>query len=432
MLDPEFCRARHFDHGWGRVHVTLPGHWHDSHPKENNVSFFPKARVIVVAIAAMTAFCAAQAPASSGTAPFIFDGNRVYAELSFVRPDGTTHRALAFVDMGSPSMVLTAGLFKELQLENGAALKFQIGNLPVNIPAKEVTADPSEPYSLGTALKVEAVLAAGAMQKYIVVLDYEHLTLTFAEPGTVTYRGIAVPFRINPKTGLIAVDALINGQSYPVTIDNGSAYSWFRQDTARPWLKAHPEWEHGVGAVGPANMMMSGEGTETAGILMRIPQVAIGPLVLKDLGVLAAGKGRGFTPNQDLFDWYSTKNAVPVIGWIGGNVLKSFQITIDYPNRKIYWQRIAPDSYDLNQVGVTLKADGGNCIVAAIATKNGKATVEGTQPGDKLTLVDALELKNATWGQIYNALHGTPGLAKTLVIERDGKRITVRAPVTAF
>ena len=60
----------------------------------------------------------AQVPASAGTTPFVFDGNRMYAELGFVRPDGSIHRALAFVDMGSSSMTLTESLFKELQLDH--------------------------------------------------------------------------------------------------------------------------------------------------------------------------------------------------------------------------------------------------------------------------------------------------------------------------
>ncbi|HEX5234991.1 MAG TPA: hypothetical protein VFW25_06625 [Silvibacterium sp.] len=381
---------------------------------------------------AVVPFCSAQPAPSTGSAPFVFDGNRIYAELQFIRPDGTTHRALAFVDMGSPSMVVTSGLFKELGGDKGIALSFRVGALPVTLPAKEVTSDPSEPYSVGTELKVEAVLPAGVMQKYVVVLDYAHRTLILARPGTVKPEGIAVPFRVNPQTGLIAVDVSIDGRSYPVTIDNGSAYTWFRQDTAKLWLKTHPDWERGIGAVGPANMMMSGESTEAAGVLLRIPQIAIGQLLLNEVASLAAGKGRGPGPNQDLFDWYSTKNAVPVIGWIGGNVLKSFRISIDYANKKMYWQRSAPDSYQLNQVGLVLKFEAGKYTVAAIATKNGKPTLEAVQIDDKLIGVDNLELKNATWGQIYDAMHGNPGEIKMLEIERAGNLITVRAPVTAF
>jgi hypothetical protein len=45
--------------------------------------------------------------ASSGTTSLVLDGNRIYARLAFVRPDGSLHWALAFVDMGSPSTILT-------------------------------------------------------------------------------------------------------------------------------------------------------------------------------------------------------------------------------------------------------------------------------------------------------------------------------------
>jgi hypothetical protein len=64
--------------------------------------------------------------------------------------------------------------------------------------------------------------------------------------------------------------------------------------------------------------------------------------------------------------------------------------------------------------------------------ENGKATLEGVKPGDKLIQINQLEVKHATWGQIYDALHGMPGEMKSLLIERGGSRITLRVPVTAF
>lgn len=93
-----------------------------------------------------------------------------------------------------------------------------------------------------------------------------------------------------------------------------------------------------MGAVGASNIMMSGDGAEASGILMRIPEIVIGRLALKQVGVLGAGRDKGFSTNMDLFDWYSTKNAVPVIGWIGGNVLKAFRLSIDYQNHAVLAQ----------------------------------------------------------------------------------------------
>lgn len=384
-----------------------------------------------MAVLQLTYFGFAQNLPASGTTPFVLDGNRMYAELSFVRPDGSIHRALAFADLGSPSMVITAALFKELHIDQGTVLSFRIGDLTVKVPAKDVAADPAEPYSVGSSLKVEAVLPARVLQRHEVVLDYQNRKMTLALAGTIKHEGIPVPFRIHPQTGLIAVDAHINGESYPITIDNGSAYTWFRQDAAKPWLVAHADWERGVGAVGAANMMMAGDGAENSGILIRIPEIRVGPLKLDNVGVLAAGESR-VSGNQSLFDWYSTKNAVPVIGWMGGNVLKSFRLTIDYPNRTIYWLRQTGPDDDLNQVGLTLKAQSGQYFVAAVSTKNGKATVEGVQVGDKLIRIDSLQTQGATWGQIYNALHGKPGETRVLILKRGTDEIKVPARVTAF
>jgi hypothetical protein len=277
------------------------------------------------------------------------------------------------------------------------------------------------------------MLPAGVLQRYQVVIDYEKRTLALAQPGTLKPQGASVPFRINRGTGLIAVDSSIDGRSYPITIDNGSAYTWVRGSTAKDWLASHPGWERGVGAVGASNMMMSGDRTETSGTLIRIPEISLGSFVLKDVGMLAAGPGRSPSPNLELFDWYSQKNAVPVIGWIGGNVLERFRLTIDYPNRMMFWlKQRDPDAHELDQVGLTLASENGVFVVAAVATKNGKPTVEGVLPGDRLIQVGEMETGKATWGAIYDAMHGKPGDTRSLIVERNGQRLTVTAKVTAF
>lgn len=179
--------------------------------------------------------------------------------------------------------------------------------------------------------------------------------------------------------------------------------------------------------------MMSGDATETVGIWLRIPKISLGSLILKDVGALAAGPGNNFPGNLDLFDWYSQKNATPVIGWIGGNVLKQFRLTIDYPTRMMYWLKQGdPDSNDFDQVGLTLRFQHREYFVAAVARKNGSPTVEGVSPGDRLIRIGDLQTQNATWGAIYNAMHGKPGQTLILVLERGGNQFTVTTKVTAF
>ena len=390
-------------------------------------------RRIALLLACAAAPCAAQGSPHLGTTTFVLDGNRIYAEFSFVRPDGSLHEALAHVDMGTPSALVSDSLFRELELNRGRDLSFRVGRLSVRVPGAQVTSDPGTPYSLGSNLKVQAVLPAGVLRKFEVVIDYRRRTLTLAQPGSIEPRGVAVPFHLSENTGLIAVDASIASTSYAVTIDNGSAYTWFRQDTVKRWLRMHPDWERGRGAVGPSNMMMSGDGAEASGILLRVPEIVLGALTLKSVGALGAGRGRGATPGVGLLDWYSTKNSVPVIGWIGGNVLETFRLTIDYPRRTLYWQRQTdPDTTDLDQVGLTLRSEHHEYVVSAVATRNGQPTVRGVSPGDKLVRVDQLETANAKSGALFRALHGKPGETRILILERGGHRFSVPAKVTAF
>jgi len=251
--------------------------------------------------ATVLALAGAIATPQSGTTPFVFDGNRMYAQVAFLRPDGSAHRALVFVDMGSPTMALRESLFKDLKIDHGQPLVFTIGGFRIQLPAADVVSEPRAPSSLGVELKVEGILPASVLKDYQVVIDYRRRTLTIASPGPLKPLGVAVPFRMNERTGLLSIDAFIDGSSYPLTIDNGSAYTWVRQSFGRTWLAAHPGWERGVGAVGASNMMMSGTPLETAGTLLRIPQIEAGPLVLSDVGALAVGPGT--IEGRDLFDW---------------------------------------------------------------------------------------------------------------------------------
>lgn len=393
-----------------------------------------RVRILSLAITSLLTLapCRAAVAPVTGTTTFLLDGNRVYAQLRFLRADGSFHPALAFVDMGSQAMTLREPLFRELQLDQHRALRFKVGDLLIDVPASEVTAEPGPGSPMGS-LRVEGVLPARILQRYRLEIDYLRRTLTLSEHQTRQPEGVAVRFRIDGDTGLIAVPARIDAETYWITVDGGSAYTWVRLRTAEAWLRSHPDWERGRGAVGPSNMMMSGDPVETNGVLLRIPEMSLGTLRLEAVGALAAGQGHLLPDGTDLFDWYSRKNAVPVLGWLGGNVLRAFKLTVDYPSRTSYWLRqSAPEPGELEQVGITLQHENHSFVIAGIATKGGRPTVEGVSPGDRLIRVDGLDTATATWGEIYDALHGKAGQPRRLILERHGRRVAAEVKVTAF
>lgn len=396
---------------------------------------------------------------SSATIPFLFDDNRIFVEVSFVRPDGSTRKALAFVNMGFGAFAVTKSLYRELNPGPGGKLRVQFGTMETAIDWD--TVQPSEmansirinfnPFSktptaedwsrgpggedeaFFSPLPVEAVIPSGLLQHFQVAFDYREKTMTLAAPGTLKPEGIAVPIHLNSKTGFVTLSANIDGVVYPLVIDNGGSYTVFHS-TSR-LLQAHPGWLRSVGAVGEANYLMMPIGPEANTPVARIPNATIGGLTLEEFGVAQTdmpGWLAGLVVDK-FWNYYSEKAGEKVEGWIGGNVLKSYRLTIDYANHMTYWLQQAPaDSRDLDQIGVTLMRINKKYMIGGIALKDGKPTVQGVAPGDTLIQVDQLKTDDATRGQVLTALHGKPGERRHLVLERNSKRIEVDAVITAF
>lgn len=365
---------------------------------------------------------------TSGTAPLIFDGNRIFVELTFRRPGGGARKALAYVDTGSPEVAVGRQLVRDLQLEADKPLRMEIGGMPIAVDPNAIIST-YEVDSLFPGLQVEAVLPASVLLKYQVEFDYPNKKMTVALPATLKPEGVAVPCRVNEKTGLAAVDITVAGRRYPVAIDTGAGYTWLSYRTVQEWLKAHPDWLRGTGAVGAANF--GAWFGEAHGIIIRLPEVALGSSRLREVG--AMGIYTGPPTGGEMFDWYSKKTPGPVVGFLGGNVLKAFRLTIDYPNHVSYWQQVsAVDGHDLDQVGVTLHIRLGEYYVAGVASIHGEKLVDDVEPGDKLVRITEFEVTGAPYGEVINALHGKPGDVRTLFLERDGRPFRVSTKVNRF
>ena len=105
-----------------------------------------------------------QAVFHAGSERFLIDHNRIFVELSFVRPDGIIRRALAFVDSGDPNFEFTSDLAKELGLDKHNPIRVRFGDMDLNInPRIETSAD--EGKSMFAGMVVEANLPASVLDQ---------------------------------------------------------------------------------------------------------------------------------------------------------------------------------------------------------------------------------------------------------------------------
>jgi len=377
----------------------------------------------------------APSPASA-TVPVRLDNNRMFAALDFRRPDGGVRKAIAWVNTGGAALTLSAPLWDELG--RAAPVDFEVGGMPVHVDAKAVEAiGPASLTQAAGPISVEAYLSAGVLKNFRVTLDYASRTLTLARPSAEPAPGIAVPIEVNPVTGLVTVEAEIDGKTWPIVIDLGGGYTWLRGDVVRGWLADHPDWYRADGAVGQSNQAMVGFAFEQGGTAARVPLIRLGDLELHDVGVLGSSPAHASPVDRylDGLFWRAWDADAPVrpLGWMAGNVLRNYRVTIDYKNHVSYWLKVSePDRTDLNSVGISLVHTTKDYIVGGLVNVHGATSVTGIQVGDRLVAIDGKDVATATRGDVIQALHGAPGDRHALTLDRKGQTVQVDTVVTQY
>ncbi len=371
------------------------------------------------------------------TVPFVLDHNRMLIDAEIQRADGTWRPARLWVDTGNPSLYMSEAFARDLGYDLPADRQnadvapprgVRIGGMEIDF--RKVTSRVMfEPPWLFGATHADANLPSTVMQRYRIVFDYPIRQLTIAEPGIPTARGERVPASVNRETGIVQMDVNIGGDNLSFALDNGASYSFISGNVLDSLLRDHTEWPLIVGTIGCANMWGWWPPNEALLPVARIPEIVCGAVRFTGVGIvgtqpLAAG-------GPTLGEWYSRKTARPVDGFLGPNAFKAFRVEIDYAGGAMYFEKGAePDMHDMDIIGLTLRpeADGGYTVLG-VSSKNGKPLVPGVEQGDRLLRIDDVETTGATMGTVVDALRGSPGDVRTLLLERGGERFTVKAEV---
>jgi Aspartyl protease len=371
----------------------------------------------------------------SATVPFHLEDNRVFVDLTFTKPDGSPRTARFWVDTGGGGFLITEPLARDLGLDlsgtpmEGEGRKFlavtpppaRLGNLQLDLKDAEALVV-MEGKTIQPGFSAEGLFPGHVLERYQVVIDYATRQFTLALPGTLKMQGTRLNTPVQKRSGFPRLEITVAGKPYGFLLDCGAAYTMISQDVLDTWAKAHPEWPHATGAVGAANMI--GRAVEVGLAVTRVPEMELGALRLKGAGMVARPKGvfeNGMSPLM----------TAPIAGALGGNVLRNYRVQIDYAEGATYLEQTSsPGVNDLDVVGLILQAQpDGSFTVIGIAQKDGKPVLEGVEEKDKLVKIEGADISGKTLPEVLQALQGKPGEVRRLVFERNGKPVTIAAPV---
>ena len=369
----------------------------------------------------------------SSTVPLHVEFNRPFIDLEFSRPDGSPRKARFWVDTGGGGFLFCEALARDIGMKFGAEVHEEgersaptapphtsLGKMALNVDGARASILLGKKTIL-PGVEAEGLFPAHLLRRYHVIFDYPGGKFTLAKPGALKPQGVRIATPVEQRSGFPRLEIQIAGQRFGFLLDTGASFTMISREQIETWIKAHPEWPNAVGAAGAANMGLGK--MEGDGLLLGLPQVELGPFQLKAVAAISRPKGT--------FEKYmSGMMTQPIIGAIGGNVLRAFRIEIDYANNATYFERTGSPDTDLVMIGLTVQpwADG-SYTVSGVVRQNGRALVDGVLAGDKLIKIDQLDASGSSLAGVVSALRGKIGTKRTLILERDGKRITVTAPI---
>ena len=242
------------------------------------------------------------------------------------------------------------------------------------------------------------------LKELAVEIDYDHKTLSLTDGRSFRYsgHGVAVPFFFRGAQPV--VKGTIDGISGTFRIDTGSDASlslfapFVKHNALTERLSAHLQGFAGEGIGGPESAYFVRSQTLSLG------GVQVHYLVtelLEDTGGIGA-------EGEDS-------------GNVGTGTLKQFNITFDYPHRRLYFEKNAnfgrPDVFNRSGLAIQIKPEG---AVVASVLENSPAEEAGILPGDSITAIDGWMGDQITAQRLFDILGQQPGIVVRLSIEHLG------------
>jgi len=260
-------------------------------------------------------------------------------------------------------------------------------------------------------MHIDGILGEDLLKRLVMRIDYIHHTLELIDgaafkPAEAT--GTAIPLTfcgISPYITCVVGDKGAFCDPTRFMLDTGNAGTLV---LSRNFCEANPSLDLKGGAADPAGVI--------GGILeastLKVSQLKLGDVVVENPAVdIAADQGV----------------LSAVVGCIGNEVLRRFDVTIDYPESKLF---LKPDSrfndpffYANNGLDVWATGADFRIYVVHDITPDTSGAREGFKVGDILTQFDSVAMPTQSMSQA-RLLFRLPGKHRVIVM-RDGKPVTL-------
>lgn len=371
--------------------------------------------------------------AQSSTVPLIVEGNAPLVVIQ-VRNGERTRNARFLVDSGGGAVMIGSGLLSDLAIvpagpeviEGGdrmipvAGLGLKVGSLDLDLKDVRMVGLPAS-RSPTPRNSVEGLIPASVLRKYCVVFDYPGRQFTLSQ-DLVKPSGARIATPISKDSGFPRIEVEIEGTKFGFLLDTGASFSMIGRTVLERWSKENPQWPSARGLAGFSNMF--GGEMENTGLMLRIPEVKIGRLRLRDVAAVSR-------PADVYEKWMSDLMSAPIIGAIAGNVLRDFRVEIDYRHGVTYLAK-KTTSTDADLISVELVvaiAGNGDPVITGIDSGADPTVQAAFKPKDRLIAIDGRAVNGEPLAMVAGLLSGKAGADKKLTILRTGQRMDVTVRV---
>ena len=361
--------------------------------------------------------------------------SRAFVSLEFTGPSGKSRTGSCWLDTGGGELLLRRDFARELGLhetgkavsENGARLvpieapHISASNVSVPVPSSDAMMLDADRMQSG--VEADALFPVRLLRDHAVTFDYpmRRFGIDIDVPA-----GTALPLEIAPHSGFARLPVTIGGETAYVLLDSGASCTMLSQAYIDKLHADHSDWRTVHGAYDDANML---GGTFEAGAQeLLLPELDIAGISLSNVAVVSR-------PEGTFEHWMSSLTSGPIIGSLGGNVLRNFRLTIDYPNSRLFLDFAGRQSADhqLTLVALTVTAnDDGSYDIAQMLDIPAYSALRAKLVGTQLVAIDGVPVSGRRISDVHVLLHGILNTSKRITVSHDGHSQSYDVPVVSL